>query len=300
MTAGATVGSESEKRTRSHSLAGSVPASAEAVGQAHYGRHGVQVHAGGPIGPVTVKSRSGTAGLTLGVLVIVATLVGMMAGAWLAPQSKRAADAAPADGDFVAPAWQVSMPNRCGASWVIPDTGQSSIPISDGPPAGAALGSGGIIYVTFQGLGDEAAVLQSVSVEVVRRSAPLRGVYVRGRCGSNITPHFYKTDLDDPQPQVIPMPGEDAGQTVPAQEFSFKVGKSDVEKAVIVPSTSHGYVEWYLHVKWTSGDRQGDLRIGDGTKPFKSTATAAAKRWCVDYGSDELAWVDLPDGAPCE
>ncbi|WIX92514.1 hypothetical protein [Amycolatopsis sp. DG1A-15b] len=253
------------------------------------------MNVGGASDRITVKSHSGTAGITVGVLVIVATLAGLATGAWLLPRPELASAESPPDGGGAgAPAWAVSMrTDQCKSGWVVPDQGQSSIPVPDGgQPAGAVLSSGGRVEVTFQGVSDEAAVLQSISVEVVRRSSPMRGIYLPGQCGSNVTPHFYATDLDSPRPQVVPMPGEQSGETIPAQEFSFKVGKSDVEKVVVIPTATSGDVEWYLHVKWSSGSQQGNLRIDDNGKPFRTTAATAAKTWCTKYLSDSVVWAE--------
>ncbi|GAA3563644.1 hypothetical protein GCM10022222_54280 [Amycolatopsis ultiminotia] len=274
---------------------------AEAVNQANYAEHGVQVHVGGSSEQITVKSRSGTAGVTLGVLVIVATLAGMAAGAWLIPRAEPAA-AGPTGSGAAAPAWAMTMqPEQCDTGWVVPDHGQSSIPVPDsGGPEGAVLTSGGRVEVTFQGVRDEAAVLHSISVEVVRRAPALPGIYLPGLCGSDVRPHFYATDLDAPRPVVVPAAGEEGGVSVPARQFSFQVGKSDVEKAIVVPNVAKGSVEWYLHVKWSSGNSQGDLRIGDGDRPFRTTAATAAKKWCTQYPADGSAVWGKPDGAtPC-
>lgn len=293
--AGAAVGFGAEKRARSRMPVGGQEAPAPgAVSQANHGKQGVQVNVGGSSDRITVKSRSGTAGLTVGVLVIVATLAGMVAGAWLLQRSGPAT-ADPAAGGGV-PNWAVSMrPDQCETGWVVPDQGQTSIPVPrEGPPDGAALSSGGHVEVTFQGASDAATVLHSISVEVVSRSAPLGGIYLPGTCGSDVTPHHYATDLGSPRPQVVPVPGEQGGQVVPAQEFSFKVAKDDVEKVVVVPTASSGYVEWYLHVRWSSGSSQGDLRIDDGGKPFRTTAATAAEKWCT---KDSATWTE-PDGDP--
>jgi hypothetical protein len=301
--AGAAVGFELEKRSRSRPPAdGQGPLASATVSQANHGRQGVQVSVGGSSDRITVKSRSGTAGLTVGVLVIGATLAGMVTGALLVPRPAPAAADSSADGGGTPPAWAVSMqPDQCRTGWVVPDHGLSSIPVPDGPPPGAVLSSGGQVEVTFQGASDEAAVLHSMSVEVVRRSPPLNGIYLPGTCGSDVTPHYYATDLGSARPQVIPMPGVQSGRPIPAQEFSFKVAKTDVEKVVVVPTSSSGYVEWYLHVKWSSGSRQGDLRIDDGGgKPFRTTAATAAQKWCTKYLLNSVVWT-APDGdTPCD
>ncbi|WP_424187179.1 hypothetical protein ACOBQX_04940 [Actinokineospora sp. G85] len=298
--AGAAVGLGLEKRSRTPAAAApdATDASDATTSQVNSGQHGVQVNVGGSSDRITVKSRSGTAGLTVGVLVIVATLAGLVAGAWL---PRPGPGPVPAGGGGGAPAWTVSMgPDQCTTGWVVPDEGQSSIPVPEGPPPGAVLSSGGQVVVTLQGVREEAAVLQSISVEVVRRSSPLSGIYLPGLCGSDVTPHFYGTDLDAPRPRVVPMPGKQGGEVVPAQEFSFKVGKSDVEKVVVVPTSSSGYVEWYLHVEWTSGGERGDLRIDDGGKPFRTTSAAAAKRWCTTYVSHSVVWAAPDGGAQCD
>jgi hypothetical protein len=292
--AGAAVGFGADKRSRSRPPeSAGTPLDPAAVNQVNHGKQGIQVHVGGSSERITVKSRSGTAGVTVGVLVIVATLAGLAAGAWLVPRPRATAAEPAADGGAAAPVWSVSMrTEQCKSGWVVPDQGQSSVPVpGNGQPPGAALGTGGRVEVTFQGVSEEAAVLHSIVVEVVRRAPPLAGLYLPGQCGSNVVPHFYAADLDSPRPQVVPKPGQDGGETIPAREFSFKVGRSDVEKIVVVPTAQSGYVEWYLHVRWSSGSRQGDLRIGDGDKPFRTTAVTGAKPWCTSYEANPLAWV---------
>lgn len=272
------------------------------VSQVSSGDHGFLVHVGGDSERITIKA--GAFSITAGIVVIAATLAGLVVGARLstngAPRQSTRGAVAAGSGEAAAPAWVTSLqPAGCSSGWVVPDTGRSSMPVTDGPPPGATLGSGGNVIVTFQGVSDEAAVLHSISVEVLRRGPALRGIYLPGQCGSDVKPRFYATDLSKPSPTVVPVAGEDSGEIIPPKKFSYQVGRNDVEKIVVTPTMAQGYVEWVIHVKWSSGSRQGDLRIDDHGRPFRTTATHSATPWCTKYAQQGLTWSAATQDSPC-
>ena len=256
-------------------------------GQTSSGISGVSLNIGG--NGEGIKIKTGSVG---GAVVITAALV-VLAAALLAsrPSTRDAAGADP--GKPAAPAWVASANlYDCRSGWVVPDTGRSSIPMLDTPPAGAVMGSGASVDVTIQGVSDEAAVLHSISVEVLRRGPELHGIYLPMLCASDVMPRFYATDLSKPSPTVVPAAGIDSGEKIPAKAFSYKVGKDDVEKIVVTPTVAREYVEWVIHVKWSSGARQGDLRIDDHGRPFRTTATGSTAHWCTD--SQDRPWWHPP------
>lgn len=167
------------------------------------------------------------------------------------------------------------LPVGCRSGWVVPDRGDEPIPYSPRkPPTGAVLGSGGEITVTVQGLTSRSAVLQSMTVDVVRRSPAVAGVYLPLGCQGEVPPRRSRLDLDAPAPLITPEPG--------SVSFPYKVNDVEPEQFVITPEVTTGDIEWRLLLKWTSGTDQGELVVDDSGKPFRTTAATAARQFCFD------------------
>ncbi|MEV8228866.1 helix-turn-helix domain-containing protein [Streptomyces sp. NPDC079167] len=147
------------------------------------------------------------------------------------------------------------------------------------------------LALTLQGTSGEAVVLNGLHVRVLGRNAPLAwGAYSMGSgCGGGITPQTFDIDLDDSRPRTKPVAGEDAGVTVPAKDFPYRVSSTDVEVFHLDAHVEGHDVTWYLELEWTSGGRSGMLRIDDGGKPFRTSSLTARPSYY--YRSDTAQWV---------
>ncbi|WP_406148023.1 helix-turn-helix domain-containing protein [Streptomyces sp. NBC_01012] len=147
------------------------------------------------------------------------------------------------------------------------------------------------VEISVQGKSDEAVVLNGLHVRVLGRNAALaRSAYSMGEgCGSGITPQSFDIDLDDSRPRTKPVPGEQAGEVVPAKDFPYRVSSTDVEVFDLDAHVEGHDVTWYLELEWSSGGRSGVLRIDDGGEPFRTSSITARPHY--RYRSDTAQWV---------
>lgn len=148
-----------------------------------------------------------------------------------------------------------------------------------------------LLELTVQGKSDEAVVLQGLHVRTLSRKAPLPwSAYSMGEgCGSGITPQSFDIDLDDSQPAVTPVAGQQGDERVPPKDFPFRVTSTDVEVFDLDVHVEGHDVSWYLELDWSSGGREGTLRIDDGGKPFRTSSIKA--RPSYTYRHDTAQWV---------
>lgn len=153
-----------------------------------------------------------------------------------------------------------------------------------------------LLQLTVQGTSREAVVLKGLYVRVLSRKAPLPwSAYLMGNgCGSGIAPQTFASDLDTRHPIITPVPGTQGDRTIPARPFPFKVTSEDVE-VFNLDMKAVGYdVSWYLELKWSSGGREGMLRIDDHGKPFRTSGMRG--RPAYTYGNDEVKWEPYEGG----
>lgn len=146
------------------------------------------------------------------------------------------------------------------------------------------------LQLTVQGTSREAVVLKGLYVRVLSRKAPLPwSAYLMGNgCGSGIAPQTFASDLDAGHPVITPVPGTQGDRVIPAVPFPYKVSSEDVEVFNLDMKTTGYDVTWYLELKWSSGGREGMLRIDDGGKPFRTSGMRG--RPMYTYGNDEVKW----------
>lgn len=146
------------------------------------------------------------------------------------------------------------------------------------------------LQLTVQGTSREAVVLKGLHVRVLSRKAPLPwSAYLMGNgCGSGIAPQTFASDLDAGHPVITPVPGTQGDRVIPAVPFPYKVSSEDVEVFNLDMKTTGYDVTWYLELKWSSGGREGMLRIDDGGKPFRTSGMRG--RPMYTYGNDEVKW----------
>ncbi|WP_199440178.1 hypothetical protein [Umezawaea beigongshangensis] len=238
--------------------------------------------------------RRGIAALS-GVVVLLLALL-----AWvLASRESPPAGEEPADEEPLAAITALLPKNDCVSGWVVPEVLDGPVDRTDERPAGGVLATGGEVRVTVQGLTGDSVVLQSARVEVVARRPAMTGTFLASGCESGVAPRFFRVDLTDPAPALVPWTeGEPGADDEPLKDFPYKISDVDPEQFVITPFSPVEDVEWRLHLSWTSGDRRGDLVVDDDGRPLRTTATTAARHFCVD-GTSLLRWVPEEESPRC-
>ncbi|MFI2470875.1 helix-turn-helix domain-containing protein [Streptomyces globisporus] len=171
----------------------------------------------------------------------------------------------------------------------------------DPPPAprdrrGWAESYGGVeggitrLQLTVQGTSREAVVLKGMNVRVVSRKAPLPwSAYLMGNgCGSGITPQAFASHLDAGSPVLRPVPGTQGDIEVPAVDFPYKVSSEDVEVFNLEMKAVSYDVSWYLELEWSSGGKEGVLRIDDRGKPFRLSGMKGRPEYV--HGGPDYGW----------
>ncbi|MEV8404666.1 helix-turn-helix transcriptional regulator [Streptomyces niveus] len=160
---------------------------------------------------------------------------------------------------------------------------------------GAVSSGSQFIELALQGTGSETVVLNDLNVRVVGSDAPLAwndfGTGVG--CGGGVTTRAFSVDLDAGRPNVVPQGGQ--------RDFPYKVSESDPEVFQISAKASARYVSWYLELEWSSGGREGTLRIDDKGKPFRTSGAEGRPSFDYPLGGDskwETAAVNDPDQYP--
>ncbi|MBT2906564.1 transcriptional regulator, partial [Streptomyces sp. McG8] len=167
-------------------------------------------------------------------------------------------------------------------------------PVEEGAAAwvaahGAVSSGQQYLRVTVQGAGPETVVIDGLTVRVAGKRAPLAWndyamAYPGVGCGGGVETRAFAVDLDSARPSLAPEPGND--------DFPFKVSESDPEVYYITASVSSYDVDWYLELKWSSGDRSGTLTVDDQGRPFRTSGNKGRPAYEFPIGGD--GWV--PEG----
>ncbi|MFJ2268751.1 helix-turn-helix domain-containing protein [Streptomyces sp. NPDC087849] len=155
---------------------------------------------------------------------------------------------------------------------------------------GGVDGGNMLLEVTVQGKSGQAVVLNGLHVRTLSRKAPLAwSAYSMGEgCGSGITPQSFDIDLDDGRPTLTPVAGQQGDVRVPPKDFPFRVSSTDVEVFDLNAHVEGHDVSWYLELEWSSGGREGTLRIDDGGKPFRTSSIKTRPEYRYQY--DTAQW----------
>ncbi|MCQ9133092.1 transcriptional regulator, partial [Streptomyces sp. IBSBF 2807] len=131
----------------------------------------------------------------------------------------------------------------------------------------AVAADGQRVALTVQGVGDDTVVIESLHVRVVDSGAPPAWNAYLGSsgCGGGVETRSFATDLDAAHPAIVPRAGQ---RGVP-----YKVSRSDPEVLYITADVRSHDVKWYVEMQWSSGGRQGTVRIDDHGKPFRTSGS---------------------------
>ncbi|GGZ90651.1 helix-turn-helix domain-containing protein [Streptomyces bluensis] len=138
-----------------------------------------------------------------------------------------------------------------------------------------------MIALTVQGTGRATVVLEALHVRVVEKSGPLAwNDYAMGvGCGGGVGTASFGVDLDAGRPAISPKAGQ--------RDFPYKVSESDPEVFYVFADARTHNVSWYLELDWSSGDRQGTVRIDNNGKPFRTSGNVGRPAYTYPIGSSE-------------
>jgi len=146
------------------------------------------------------------------------------------------------------------------------------------------------LQLTAQGKSATAVVLHAMYVHVVStRPAPKGNAYTPGSgCGGGLDPASFAVDLDAAAPHAVPVPGWDETATRKAAptDFPYRVSNSDPQVINLDVTTRSQDVSWFLELVWSSGSRQGTLRVDDHGRPFRTVSMHGAP----SYFHDGTSW----------
>ncbi|NEA94039.1 transcriptional regulator, partial [Actinospica acidiphila] len=189
-------------------------------------------------------------------------------------------------------AWE----SPCSQRYLVdkPASGMKPPPLEEGAAAwvaahGAVSSGQQYLRLTVQGTGAETVVVDGLTVRVAGKRAPLAWndyamAYPGVGCGGGVQTRAFAVSLDSARPSLAPEAGND--------DFPFKVSESDPEVYYITASVSAYDVDWYLELKWSSGDRSGTLTVDDEGRPFRTSGNKGRPAYEFPIGGD--GWV--PEG----
>ncbi|MFD9092383.1 helix-turn-helix domain-containing protein [Streptomyces collinus] len=143
------------------------------------------------------------------------------------------------------------------------------------------------VALTVQGTGDDTVVIESLHVRVVDSGPPPAWNAYLGSsgCGGGVETRSFDTDLDAGHPVIVPKAGQ---RGVP-----YKVSQSDPEVLYITAHARTHDVHWYVELQWSSGGRQGTIRIDDHGRPFRTSGSPG--RPVYEYLLGGTKWYRVED-----
>ncbi|GAB2959066.1 helix-turn-helix transcriptional regulator [Streptomyces pseudoechinosporeus] len=146
---------------------------------------------------------------------------------------------------------------------------------------GAVAGGQQMLELTVQGTGSATVVLEKLHVRVVEKSVPLDwNDFAMGvGCGGNVETTAFGVDLDAGRPAVSPKAGQ--------RDFPYKVSQSDPEVFYVFADARAHNVSWYLELDWSSGDKQGTVRVDDNGNPFRTSGNVGRPAYNYPLGGSE-------------
>ncbi|WP_433223132.1 helix-turn-helix domain-containing protein [Microtetraspora malaysiensis] len=144
------------------------------------------------------------------------------------------------------------------------------------------------LQLTAQGASATPVVLHAMYVQVVStQPAPTWNAYTPGAgCGGGLEPASFAVDLDAAAPHAVPVLGGAGARKTAPTNFPYRVSDSDPQVINVDATTRSQDVSWVLELVWTSGDRQGTLRVDDHGRPFRT----AGQHGAPSYFHNGTSW----------
>ena len=138
-----------------------------------------------------------------------------------------------------------------------------------------------MLALTVQGTGKATVVLEELHVRVVEKSAPLawNDFEMGVGCGGGVETTSFAVNLDAGRPATSPKAGQ--------RDFPYKVSESDPEVFYIFADARAHNVSWYLELDWSSGDKQGTVRVDNKGQPFRTSGNVGRPAYNYPLGDSE-------------
>lgn len=202
---------------------------------------------------------------------------------------------APGSGDHDSPPVKVTTrpyvyDDPCGQHFLVDsEPGQVGPPATeqDAPQWAAAFGAvpSGEQRIALTVLGPEkgTVALEALHVRVIAKGNPLPWTdYSMGvGCRDSVKARSFDVDLDKSSPSVTAKNGQ--------RNFPFTVSASDAQVIHVTAHTSEHDVRWDLALDWSSGDRQGTVRVDNKGTAFRTAAGTGGPGY--DYPLSGGGWV---------
>ncbi|MFD3380682.1 MULTISPECIES: helix-turn-helix domain-containing protein [unclassified Streptomyces] len=146
---------------------------------------------------------------------------------------------------------------------------------------GGVAGGQQMLALTVQGTGKATVVLEALHVRVVEKSAPLawNDFEMGVGCGGGVETTSFGVNLDAGRPATSPKAGQ--------RDFPYKVSESDPEVFYIFADARTHNVSWYLELDWSSGTKQGTVRVDDKGQPFRTSGNVGRPAYWYPLGDSE-------------
>ncbi|MFG2351281.1 helix-turn-helix domain-containing protein [Streptomyces phaeochromogenes] len=138
-----------------------------------------------------------------------------------------------------------------------------------------------MLALTVQGTGKATVVLEELHVRVVEKSAPLawNDFEMGVGCGGGVETTSFAVNLDAGRPATSPKAGQ--------RDFPYKVSESDPEVFYIFADARAHNVSWYLELDWSSGTKEGTVRVDNKGQPFRTSGNVGRPAYNCPLGDSE-------------
>ncbi|MEU9899817.1 helix-turn-helix transcriptional regulator [Streptomyces phaeochromogenes] len=146
---------------------------------------------------------------------------------------------------------------------------------------GGVAGGQQMLALTVQGTGKATVVLEELHVRVVEKSAPLawNDFEMGVGCGGGVETTSFGVNLDAGRPATSPKAGQ--------RDFPYKVSESDPEVFYIFADARAHNVSWYLELDWSSGTKEGTVRVDNKGQPFRTSGNVGRPAYNYPLGDSE-------------
>jgi hypothetical protein len=146
---------------------------------------------------------------------------------------------------------------------------------------GGVAGGQQMLALTVQGTGKATVVLEALHVRVVEKSAPLawNDFEMGVGCGGGVETTSFGVNLDAGRPATSPKAGQ--------RDFPYKVSESDPEVFYVFADARAHNVSWYLELDWSSGTKQGTVRVDNKGQPFRTSGNVGRPAYNYPLGDSE-------------
>jgi hypothetical protein len=138
------------------------------------------------------------------------------------------------------------------------------------------------IEVVIEGTTPYPVILTKLTIEVVRRAPPPRGVTIIPFGGGVVGKRLFNVYLDDKPPTITAAPDEFG--TDPAIDFPYKVSQTDPEVFRILAYTTKCDCSWRARLHWVYQGENGITVIDDDGRPFRTASPSKSTSYFARDG----------------